>query len=155
MRRAAARRSIELALPDAIDLLVLAIRAGLLPSAALREVHRYFDPATRAAATEVLRRFDAGTRFAEALPALGEQLGPTVAPLVDGFAAADRDGLPLGPVLERLAADARAQRRRTLEAAARQLPVRLAMPLVLCTLPAFVLMAVAPLLLAALSSLRR
>jgi len=82
-------------------------------------------------------------------------LGPAVASLVDGFAAADRDGLPLGPVLERLAADARAQRRRNLDAAARQLPVRLSVPLVLFTLPSFVLTAVVPLLLAALSSLRR
>jgi tight adherence protein C len=155
MNEAATRRAVELALPDAIDLLVLAVRAGLLPSAALRETHRHFAPVARDAAAEVLRRYDAGIRFAEALPALTDRLGPAAAPLVDGFAAADRDGLPLGPVLERLAADARAQRRRTLEATARQLPVRLSIPLVLCTLPAFVLMAVAPLLLAALSSLRR
>jgi hypothetical protein len=33
------------------------------------------------------------------------------------------------------------------------LPVRLAMPLVLCTLPSFVLLAIVPLLVGALSSL--
>ncbi len=149
------RAAVEAALPDAIDLVVLAVRAGLLPLAALREVHRHFAPELRAAVEAVLQRVDRGDRFADALPELSARLGPCIAPLVDGFAAADRDGLPLGPVLERLAADARAQRRRQLDALARQLPVRLSVPLVLCTLPSFVLMAVVPLLLAALSSLHR
>jgi tight adherence protein C len=155
MRAAARRKGVEAALPDAIDLVVLAVRAGLLPAAALREVHRYFAPVLRHAVSDVIAEMDTGTRFADALPALVSDLGPAVASLVDGFAAADRDGLPLGPVLERLAADARAQRRRNLDAAARQLPVRLSVPLVLFTLPSFVLTAVVPLLLAALSSLSR
>ncbi len=155
MRAGRRHRGIETALPDAIDLVVLAVRAGLLPAAALREVHRYFAPVLRHAVSNVIAQIDTGTRFADALPSLVVELGPAVAPLVDGFAAADRDGLPLGPVLERLAADARAQRRRNLDAAARQLPVRLSMPLVLCTLPSFVLTAVVPLLLAAFTSLRR
>lgn len=72
---------------------------------------------------------------------------------MDSFAAADRYGLPLAPIVERLAAEARHQRRRRTEAVARQLPIRMAAPLVLCTLPSFVLLAVAPLLLAAISSL--
>ena len=67
---------------------------------------------------------------------------------------ADRDGLPLAPVLDRLAAEARAARRRAGEAAARRLPVRLTFPLVICTLPSFVLLAIAPAVLGALSTLR-
>jgi tight adherence protein C len=149
------RRAVEAALPDAIDLVVLAVRAGLLPVAALREVHRHFASPLRDAVAALLERVDRGERFADALPELSTRLGPAVDTLVDGFAAADRDGLPLGPVLERLAAEARAQRRRRLDALARQLPVRLSIPLVLCTLPSFVLLAVVPLLLAALSSLHR
>ena len=75
--------------------------------------------------------------------------------LADTLAAADRDGLPLAPVLERLSVESRAQRRRDADARARQLPVRLAFPLVLCSLPAFVLLAVTPMLIAALSALTR
>ena len=63
-------------------------------------------------------------------------------------------GLALAPVLDRLAHDARAARRRQGESAARKLPVRLSFPLVACTLPAFVLLALAPALLGALSTLR-
>ena len=53
-----------------------------------------------------------------------------------------------------MADEARQHRRRGAEAAARELPVRLSFPLVLCTLPAFVLVAIVPLLVGALSSLR-
>ena len=69
--------------------------------------------------------------------------------------AADRYGLPLAPALDRLAAEARLARRQQAEAAARELPVRLAAPLVLCTLPSFVLLASVPLLIGTVSSLRR
>ena len=74
--------------------------------------------------------------------------------LAAAIATADRDGLPLAPVLDRLAADARAARRRSGEAAARRLPVQLSFPLVVCTLPSFVLLAIAPAVLGALSTLR-
>jgi tight adherence protein C len=148
-------RDAEAALPDAIDLVVLAVRSGLLPVAALRVVHTHFPPTLREATAEVLAAVDSGQRFADALPVLVQRLGPALHPLVDGFVAADRDGLPLAPVLERLAADARAHRRRQVDALARQLPVRLAVPLVVCTLPAFVLLAIVPLLLAAFASLHR
>lgn len=157
VRRSAGRvqRRIDHALPDAIDLMVLAVRSGLLPVAALRVVHTHFQPELRTAAAEVLAAVDRGERFADSLPVMVQRLGPALHPLVDGFVAADRDGLPLAPVLERLAADARAHRRRRIDTMARQLPVRLAVPLVVCILPAFVLLAVVPLLLAAFASLHR
>jgi hypothetical protein len=62
--------------------------------------------------------------------------------------------LPLTPVLDRLTDEANAGRRRAGEAAARRLPVRLSFPLVVCTLPSFVLLAIAPAVLGALSTVR-
>jgi tight adherence protein C len=147
------RTVIERAYPQAVELIVLAVRAGHLPHAAIRESLARLPPAVWPAFAQVIARCDAGERFADALGALASVLGPLAGPLADTLAAADRYGLPLAPVLERLAAEARLQRRRQAEALARQLPVRLAGPLVLCTLPAFVLLAIVPLLLAALSSL--
>ena len=70
------------------------------------------------------------------------------------MSAAVRDGLPLPPVLDRLTDEATTSRRRQGEAAARRLPVRLSFPLVVCTLPSFVLLAIAPAVLGALSTLR-
>lgn len=151
-RRAAA---LAAAYPDAIELLVLAIRNGLLPSAALRSIAEDVDPALRPAFHAVNAAVGDGTRFADALALLPANLGAMAAQLADSLAMADRYGLPLAPVLDRLADDARAQRRRAAEASARELPVRLAGPLVLCTLPSFVLIAIVPLLLGALASIRR
>ncbi|CAB4576271.1 unannotated protein [freshwater metagenome] len=74
--------------------------------------------------------------------------------LVSAVAAAERWGLPLAPTVDRIADDARLHRRRLAEAEARRLPVRLAVPLVCCTLPSFVCIAIGPLLVGALSSLR-
>lgn len=155
MRPRARSAAIDLHYADAIELIVLAVRAGHLPLAAIRAVHRHMAPAVGDAFAEVLARCERGERFADALAELPRRLGTRAHMLADGLSAADRDGLPLAPVLDRLADDARQQRRRRAEATARQLPVRLSLPLVLCTLPSFVLLAVAPLLLAAVTSLRR
>ncbi|MBI4933433.1 MAG: type II secretion system F family protein [Actinobacteria bacterium] len=147
--------AIDLHYADAIELIVLAVRAGHLPLSAIRAVHHHMAPAVGDAFADVVARCDRGERFADSLAELPRRLGTRAHTLADGLSAADRDGLPLAPVLDRLADDARQQRRRRADASARQLPVRLSVPLVLCTLPSFVLLAVAPLLLAAVTSLRR
>jgi tight adherence protein C len=150
--RARRQRLIDQTYPDAIDLVVLAVRSGFLPAAALEVTTPHLPAAVRGAFASVTARVATGERFGDALAAL-DQLGPIARPLVDTFAAADRYGLALAPVLERLGFEARQQRRRAADAAARQLPVRLSLPLVLCTLPSFVLLAIVPLLLGAFSSL--
>lgn len=158
-RRSAGRRATRAAVarewPSTIEVVVLAIRAGYLPLAAIRSALPHLSPAVREAFAAVVARCDEGARFADALACLPHELGPIADPLADTLAAADRYGLPLAPVLDRLATEAHLQRRRRADTLARQLPVRLAAPLVACTLPSFVLLAVVPLLLAALSSLTR
>ena len=144
---------------DMVDLLVLGLRAGLLPLLVLRQLADDCPPSVQPAVRAVLDDVDHGTRLGDALRTLPRLVDPTHEPLAtivaDQLVAAEVHGLPLTPVLERLAADARERRRHDLEAAIRRLPVRLSLPLVLCTLPSFVLVAVVPLLLAALTSLRR
>ena len=148
-------RAAERAYPDAIEMIVLAVRAGYLPSAAMEMAGPHLAPAIRPAFASVTARTATGERFADALAALPAALGPMAAPLADSFAAADRYGQPIAPVLERLATEARQHRRHQADALARQLPVRMSVPLVLCTLPSFILLAVVPLLLAAVSSLHQ
>ncbi|MDO8390445.1 MAG: type II secretion system F family protein [Actinomycetota bacterium] len=151
----AARAAVAREWPATIDIVVLAIRAGHLPLAAIRSALPHLAPAVHDAFATVVARCDEGSRFADALACLPQRLGPIADPLADTLAAADRYGLPLAPVLDRLATEAHVQRRRRADTLARQLPVRLAAPLVACTLPSFVLLAIVPLLLAALSSLTR
>jgi Flp pilus assembly protein TadB len=152
-RAARSTRQIAAGYPDALDLLVLSIRAGYLPAQATIEISPFLPLPLRSAFVAVDEAMQGGTRFADALQELHARLGPIAQPLVDSLSSADRYGLPLAPVLERLAFDARQQRRREADTTARELPVRLAVPLVLCTLPSFVLLAIVPLLLGALSSL--
>jgi tight adherence protein C len=146
--------TISRGLPDAIDLLAVAVGAGLTVPQAVGAVGARLEGPHGSALLEVSRRLALGTPRAEALEVLLVELGEPARPLVAALRDADRYGLPLGPTLQRLAVDARARRRRTAEAEARRIPVRLLFPLVLCTLPAFVLLTVVPLLAGSLGSLR-
>jgi tight adherence protein C len=152
----AARRRrvlIDRAVPDAIELFVLSAQAGLTPVQAVHELTITAPHIVRRGFEAVVHRLDRGEPFAIALRALPDQLGAGMVGLADVVASADRYGLALAPVLESLALEARSARRRSDEADARRLPVRLAFPLVTCTLPSFVLLAIAPAIVAALSSL--
>ena len=91
--------------------------------------------------------------LADALPALASDAHPSYAPIVDALVTSERHGTPLALVLDHLAQEARLRRRADAESRARTLPVRMSFPLVVCVLPAFVLVAIAPALMAALSSL--
>ena len=148
------RAVIDETFPDAVELFVLCLHAGRSPGQAVRELAVRAPPAVRPGFEAVVSRLTRGAGLADALDALPATLGPSTREVASSVAAAEREGLALAPVLDRLAHDARATRRRQGEAAARKLPVRLSFPLVACTLPAFVLLALAPALLGALSTLR-
>jgi tight adherence protein C len=147
------RAAVERELPDAVDLLVLSVRAGLTPFQAVGELARSNDDVIGPAFAEVVHRTERGQPLADALAALPERLGDLAGPVADTIAISERHGLALGPALDQLTAETRATRRRLDQADARKLPVRLSFPLVTCTLPSFVLLAIAPAVIAALSSL--
>ena len=154
-RRVAA---VAAAFPDFVDLLVLTITSGCSPAQAIVVLADVVPDAVRPAVAQVAHGIDVGKRFADAIAGLQSDppigLGLIAQPLADALALADRYGTPLAPVLDRLAEEARSQRRRNAEAAARQLPIRLAFPLVGCTLPSFVLLTIVPLMAGTFSSLR-
>ena len=67
------------------------------------------------------------------------------------LATAHVDGLPLNTAASLLASEARKCQRAEIETQVQQLPTRLSLPLVLCVLPSFGLLTLAPMLLAHLS----
>ena len=154
--RAERRRLDELAadLPDVVDLLVLAVGAGLTVGLALAEVSRRGSGPLAAELRRVVDDTGRGRRLADALDDLPAHAGEAVRPLVGALVASERYGAPLVAGLERLADEVRRDRRRRAEEAARKVPVKLLFPLVTCTLPAFGLLTVAPLVASAVRSLR-
>ena len=141
-------------LPDVIELIVVAARAGCTPASAISAVAPAAPSTIKPVLVEVEHRLHRGQRLADALVALTEALGAPAAGFVDALATCDRYGLALGPVLDRLADEIRIERRRQAERQARTLPVKLSFPLVVCTLPSFVLLAIVPAVLGAVSTLR-
>jgi len=139
---------------DTIDLFVLALGAGLNLRLAVSAVARRAPVGWSAALERVVERVDRGQRVSDALDGVPDDLGPAARPVVRALTGAERYGTPLLPTLERLALDARLDRRRRAEEAARRVPVKLLFPLVLCVLPAFGLLTVAPLLAGAVEALR-
>lgn len=142
------------ALPEVIDLIGLAATAGLTVPLTVTTLAQRAPPPYAAAFAAVAERARHGWRLADALAELPALLGEPVRPLAAALVATERYGVALAPTLDHLAYDARRERRRRAEAAARRLPVRLCFPLVCCILPAFGLLTIAPLLAGALRSLQ-
>ncbi len=150
-RRAQAAR--DRALPELVDLFVLAAAAGHPIHRCVQLVARRAPPAVRAPLATACVRVDRGASLADALHRAGGELGGLGQVLTDALVAALETGAPLVATLAGLAQAARDQRRRQAEEAARRLPVTLLVPLVCCILPAFGLLAVVPLLAASLAGL--
>ena len=155
-RRRQRRRLAAIAadLPDVVDLLLLAVGAGLTVRLAVAAVARRSLGLLGAELARAGQEADLGRRLADALDDLPHRAGEATRPLVAALVASERYGAPLAASLERLALDVRADRRRRAEEAARKVPVKLLFPLVTCTLPAFGLLTVAPLIASAVRSLR-
>jgi tight adherence protein C len=158
LRAGQARRrheaAVVAALPEAVDLLHVAVGAGLSVGHAVAVVGPRVPGPLGDELERVVHETGRGRRLADALDALPGRAGEGTRALVGALTAAERYGAPLAAGLERLAAEVRADNRRRAEAAARTVPVKLLFPLVLCILPAFGLLTVAPLVASALRALR-
>ena len=150
----ASQAALDASLPEVVDLLVLATGAGLTVRHALAAVAARADGPLAPVLAQTVAEADQGRRLADALEDVPARAGESTRPLVGVLLASERYGAPVGAGLERLAAEVRADTRRRAEAAARRVPVKLLFPLVVCILPAFGLLTVAPLVAGALRSLR-
>jgi tight adherence protein C len=153
-RRARDHRLVLRELPEAIDLLSLAVAAGANVPAAVHEAADRVEGRLGLALRDVRRQIELGRRCADVLEELPRLVGDDIRPLVAVLTSSERYGTPLQASLDRLTAELRAERRRRSEAAARRVPVRLLFPLVCCILPAFALLTVVPLLAGSLGALR-
>jgi len=137
------------ALALAADLAAVLLAAGLTPHLAV-EVLARSAPAPVATRLEAVLAAAERDRLADALDAEAAR-STGLAPFLAILAASERTGAAAGPALGRLAASTRARVRRRAMARARTVPVRLLFPLVFLVLPAFLVLTVAPVVLAAVS----
>lgn len=139
--------------PDVVDLLSACLVSGAAVEGAVAAVADAVDPP----AAEVLHYVAAQLRLG-AEPGTAWALAaadPALAPLAVAVSRALDSGAPLADALPAVADDLRDRRRTALEAAARQVGVRLTAPLGLAFLPAFVLLGVVPVIGALVSGLLR
>lgn len=130
---------------ELVDLVAVAVRGGLAPSAALRRAVDEVDTTLAAHARRLAFALEAGT--------VPRGLPPPLDRVAEEVATAGRWGAPVAPALARLAGDLRREERtRALEAAAR-LPAQLTVPTALLILPASVVVVAAPIVAEALASL--
>ena len=152
------------ALGEVIDMLAVALLSGLTVAQALSQIVDWGadqpggvdrDPPTdeySVAFAWCLDQVAEGRSLSVALERLPERIGAHVYPLVSALVATERYGAPIAHSLTALAADVRAERRRGAEAAARRLPVVMLFPLVVCVLPAFLLLTIVPVVAEAVGS---
>ena len=152
--RSSSESRIAHGLPNVVDLLSMAVGAGLTPRLALASTATWLPEPWDSAAAEVERRATAGESFASAIDIVFESLGPEARPLTATLVAAHTDGAALLPALERVGDEARRRRRVAAQDRARRIPVAMLFPLVVCVLPAFALLTVVPLLIGSLSGLQ-
>jgi tight adherence protein C len=137
-RRRAMRAGLELA--DVLDLLRVAVEAGLPIGRALEEVGRRHSGLVAAELRAAAARLQLGVPRAEALRLLHRRLPlPAVAVLTAAVQRADRHGAPLAPALAALAHEARADRARRLHEQAAAAAPRIQLAVALLLVPAVLL----------------
>jgi Flp pilus assembly protein TadB len=134
--------------PLALDLLAAAWRAGVPMRAAVEGVAEATPPPLRADLELAAARLALGADAEQAW--VGMDWGADARAAHDALVTAGLTGASPVETLHRSAQQARDARRRRGEAAARAVAVRVAGPLGLCFLPAFVLLAIAPAVLGAI-----
>jgi tight adherence protein C len=148
------RDSNAAALAHVVDLLTMCIGAGLTLPLALDAVASFSDTELAVSLGRAAVASRHGVPLGDALERVLIDIGEEVRPLIAVLTDSERYGVSIADGITRLADEVRREVRRRAEERARRVPVKLLLPLVVCTLPAFVLLTLVPLVLGALAHLR-
>ena len=144
-------RALRRALPDALDLLVVCVEAGLGLDQALQNVTTELSSAHKELCEELnqmILEMRAGKRRNDALKSLGERTQePELRRLVTTLTQSDRFGTSLGEALRAHSEFMRVRRRQDAEERAAKVGVKLVFPIFLFILPSMMLVAAGPALL--------
>jgi len=158
MRRKARQKQMQKALPDALDMLVVCVEAGLGLNQALVRVSEEIDRISSVLSeqlTMVNLEIRAGTARDEALRNLGDRTGlDDIKSLVAMLIQTDRFGTSIAQALRVHADSLRTKRRQRAEEAAAKTTIKLVFPLVLFIFPAMFVVILGPALIQILQALR-
>jgi tight adherence protein C len=156
-RRKARQKQMQKALPDALDMLVVCVEAGLGLNQALVRVSEEIErisPVLSEQLTMVNLEIRAGTARDEALRNLGERTGlEDIKSLVAMLIQTDRFGTSIAQALRVQADTLRTKRRQRAEEAAAKTTIKLVFPLVLFIFPAMFVVILGPALIQIIQAL--
>jgi len=145
------RGILRLSLPDALDLMVVCVEAGLALDQAIRVVSQELRTAHREISEEltlVSLEMRAGSRRTEALSNLGRRTGEQeIKKLVAVLIQSDRFGTSMADALRTHSQFMRTRRRQQAEERANKIGVKMIFPIFFLILPSIMLVAVGPALL--------
>lgn len=148
LRISGRRNAIVHALPDAVDLLVTTVEAGMAIDAALAEIGAETPGPLGDELRLTVRETALGRGRREALLRLMERTDvPELRTFVQAISQAEQTGIPIGQVLRTQAAQVRMRKRQRSEAEAQRAPVKMVVVLVVLVLPAMLLMVMGPALI--------
>ncbi len=136
------------ALPDAVDLIVTTVEAGLAIDASLAEVGHETQGPLGDELRLAVRETTLGRTRRDALLRLNDRTQvPELRTFIQSIIQAEQTGIPLGQVLRTQAAQIRLRRRQRAEAQAQRAPVKMVLVLVLLVLPTMLMMVMGPALM--------
>jgi tight adherence protein C len=138
-------QEIQRGLPDALDLLTVSVEAGLGFDAALANVARNTDGPLAEEFFRVLQEMQLGSGRLDALRALSDRTDVRdLQSFINSMIQADAFGIPIANVLRVQAKEMRVKRSQRAEEAAQKVPVKILFPLVICILPALLVVIIGP-----------
>jgi tight adherence protein C len=158
MRAKKRQKEMQKALPDALDMLVVSVEAGLGLNQALVRVAEEIDrlsPVLSEQMSLVNYEIRAGTPRDEALRNWSDRTGlPDIAALAGMLIQTDRFGTSVAQALRIHAATMRTKRRQRAEEAAAKTTIKLIFPLVFCVFPAMFVVILGPAIIQIVAALK-
>jgi tight adherence protein C len=149
------RAQLELALPDALDVVAISMEAGLSLDRALEQLAKYQKGPFTDLVSRALQEIELGRPRAEALEDMSDRMGmEDFIALVRSITHAERSGVPIARAIEAHAAQMRVRRRLKIRADAARASLKMLIPTVGCVFPTLWLILLGPALLVALSIAR-
>ncbi len=143
------QRAIRVALPDMLDMLTISVEAGLGFDAAVAKLVASSRGPLAEEFSRMLAEIQAGISRQDAFRNLAGRTGvPELSTFATSMVQADVFGISVKRVLSTQAREMRVKRRQAAEEAAQKAPVKLVFPLVLCILPATIIVILGPAMVA-------